>query len=51
MLSMINHTVSLQSTIRAVISTLTCMSMVSNSTSDSGCYLAVQIHVRVLLLP
>ena len=32
----INHT--LLSTIRAVISTLTRMSMVSNSTSDSECY-------------
>ena len=30
----------LQSTIRAVIITLTCMSMVSNSTSDSECYLS-----------
>ena len=45
----INHT--LQSTIRAVISTLTCTSMASNSTSDSECYLAVRVHVRVLLLP
>ena len=35
----------------AVISTLTCMSMVSSSMSDSECYLAVQVHVRVLLLP
>ena len=48
-ISIINHT--LQSTIRAVISTLTCTSMVSNSTSDSECYLAVCVHVRVLLLP
>ena len=32
----INHT--LLSTIRAVIGTLTCMSMASNSTSDSECY-------------
>ena len=35
----INHI--LLSTIRAVISTLTCTSMASNSTSDSECYLAV----------
>ena len=34
-----------------VISTLTCTSKASNSTSDSECYLAVQVHVRVLLLP
>ena len=47
--SMINHT--LLSTIRAVISTITCTSMASNSTSDSECYLAVRAHVRVLLLP
>ena len=33
----INHT--LPSTIRAVIGTLTCMSMASNSTSDSECYI------------
>ena len=45
----INHT--LLSIIRAVISTLTCTSMASNSTSDSECYLAIQVHVRVLLLP
>ena len=45
----INHT--LHSTIRAVISTLTCTSMASNSTSDSECYFAVRVHVRVLLLP
>ena len=32
----INHT--LPSTIRAVIGTLTCTSMASNSTSDSECY-------------
>ena len=48
-ISIINHT--LQSTIRAVISTLTCTSMVSNSTNDSKCYLAVRVHVRALLLP
>ena len=48
-ISIINHT--LQSTVRAVINTLTCTSMASNSTSDSKCYLAVQVHVRVLLLP
>ena len=35
-ITIINHT--LLSTIRAVIGTLTCMSMVSNSTSDSECY-------------
>ena len=46
-ISIINHT--LQSTIRAVISTLTCTSMVSNSTSDSECYLAVRVHVKVLI--
>ena len=45
----INHT--LPSTIRAVISTLTCTSMASNSTSNSECYLAVRVHVRVLTLP
>ena len=45
----INHT--LPSTIRAVISTLTCTSMASNSTSDSKCYQAVRVQVRVLLLP
>ena len=39
------------STIRAVIGTLTCMSMACNSTSDSECYQAVQVQVRVLLLP
>ena len=38
--SIINHT--LLSKIRAVISTLTCMSTVSNSTSDSECYSAVR---------
>ena len=38
-------------TIRAVISTLICMSKTSNSMSNSECYLAVRIHVRVLLLP
>ena len=48
-ISIINHI--LPSTIRAVISTLTCMSMASNSTSNSECYLAVRVHVRVLLLP
>ena len=48
-ISIINHT--LLSTIRAVISTLTCTNVASNSTSDSECYLAVQVHVRVLLLP
>ena len=35
-ISIINHT--LPSTIMAVISTLTCTSMASNSTSDSQCY-------------
>ena len=35
-ISIVNHT--LPSTIRAVISTLTCMSMASNSTSDSECF-------------
>ena len=35
-ISIINHTP--PSTIRAVIGTLTCTSMVSNSTSDSKCY-------------
>ena len=35
-----NHT-PLSTIIRTIISTLTCMSMVSNSTSDSECYLAV----------
>ncbi len=35
-ISIINHT--LVSTIRAAIGTLTCMSMGSNSTSDSECY-------------
>ena len=49
MISIISHT--LQRTIRAVISTLTCTSMACNSTSDSECYLAVRVHVRVLLLP
>ena len=49
MISMINHT--LLSTIRAVIDTLTCTSMASNSTCDSKCYLAVRVEVRVLLLP
>ena len=34
-ISMINHTVTLSSTIRAVISTLTCMNIACNSTSDS----------------
>ncbi len=48
-ISIINHT--LPSTIRAVISTLACTSMVSNSTRDSECYLAVPVQVRVLLLP
>ena len=48
-ISIINHT--LLSTIRSVISTLTCMSMASNNTSDSKCYLAIRVHVRVLLLP
>ena len=48
-ISIINHT--FPSTIRAVISTLTCMCMASNSTSDSECYLAVRVQVRVLLLP
>ena len=48
-ISIINHT--LPSTIKAVISTLTCMSMVRNSTSNSECYLAVRVQVRVLLLP
>ena len=37
----------LQSTIRAVISTLTCTSMACNSMSDSECYLAVRVYVRV----
>ena len=37
--------------IRALISTLTCRSMASNSTSDSECYLVVRVQVRVLLLP
>ena len=37
-ISIINHT--LLSTIRAVIGTLTCTSMASNSTSDSECYWA-----------
>ena len=46
-ISIINHT--LQSTIRAVISTLTCTSMVSNSTSDSECYLAVRVHDNVIV--
>jgi hypothetical protein len=46
-ISIINHT--LPSTITAVISTLACTSMVSNSTSK--CYLAVRVHVRVTLLP
>ena len=35
-ISIIHHT--LPSTIRAVIGTLTCTSMASNSTSDSECY-------------
>ena len=35
-ISIINHT--LLSTIRAVIGTLTCTSMASNSTSNSECY-------------
>ena len=48
-INIINHT--LPSTIRAVISTVTCTSMASDSTSDSECYLALRIHVRVLLLP
>ena len=50
-ISEINHI--LPSTIRAIISSLTCTctSMASNSTSDSKCYLAVQVQVRVLLLP
>ena len=47
--SIINHT--LPSTIRAVIGTLTCTSMASNSTSDSECYQAIRVQVRVLLLP
>ena len=45
----INHT--FPNSIRPVISTLTCTSMASNSMSDSECYLAVRVHVRVLLLP
>ena len=51
-ISIINHT--LPSTIRAVISTVACTSMASNSMSDSECYLVVRVHVytlRVLLLP
>ena len=44
-ISIINHT--LPSTIRAVISTHTCMSMAGNSTSDSKCYLAIRVQVRV----
>ena len=48
-ISIINHT--LPSTIRAVIGTLACTSMASNSTSNSECYLAARIQVRVLLLP
>ena len=43
MIRIINHT--LPSAIKAVISTLTCMSMFSNSTSSSKCYLAVRVHV------
>ena len=42
-ISIINHT--LPNTIRAVIDTLTCRSMASNSTSDSECYQAVRVQV------
>ena len=49
LIGIINHT--LPSTIWAVISSLTCMSMASNSTSNSECYLAVRVQVGVLLLP
>ena len=45
-IGIINHI--LPSIIRVVISTLTCTYMASNSTSDSECYLAVQVRVRVL---
>ena len=49
-ISIINHTL-LSTIIRAVISTLTYTSMANNGMSDSECYLAVQVQVRVLLLP
>ena len=34
-------------TIRAVMSAFTCMSMVSNSTSDSECYLAAHVRIHI----
>ena len=49
MIGIINHT--LTCIIRAIIGTLTGMSMASNSTRDSECYSAVRVQVRVLLLP
>ena len=48
-ISIINHT--LPSTIRGVIGTFTGTSMASNSTSDSECYLAVQVPVKVTITP
>ena len=50
-MSIINHTLLSVYNYRAVISTLTCISMASNSMNDSRFYLTVQVQIRVLLLP